>query len=111
MGLIFQNGENALATFKAFDLVIVYIYRVYCQNNYSLNIPMFHIIGKMIIKLEVRLAFIDRIPPSTKGFDNAFHKRPHVTRVLSSPDVQSDQPSVPHVNQNNLINLTSGEGM
>ncbi|KAG5107671.1 hypothetical protein JHK84_044578 [Glycine max] len=52
----------------------------------------------------------DRIPPSTKGFDNAFHKRPHVTRVLSSPDVQSDQPSVPHVNQNNLINLTSGEG-
>ncbi|XP_027349401.1 uncharacterized protein LOC113861005 [Abrus precatorius] len=52
----------------------------------------------------------DRIPPSTKGFDNAFHKRPHVSRVLSSPDVQSDQPSVPHVNQNNLINLTSSEG-
>ncbi|TKY63035.1 PERQ amino acid-rich with GYF domain-containing protein [Spatholobus suberectus] len=52
----------------------------------------------------------DRIPPSTKGFDNAFHKRPHVSRVLSSPDVQSDQPSAPHVNQNNLINLTSSEG-
>ncbi|KAL9331206.1 hypothetical protein ACSQ67_000816 [Phaseolus vulgaris] len=52
----------------------------------------------------------DRIPPSTKGFDNAFHKRPHVSRVLSSPDVQSDQPSVPSVNQNNLINLTSSEG-
>ncbi|CAJ1788709.1 unnamed protein product [Sphenostylis stenocarpa] len=52
----------------------------------------------------------DRIPPSTKGFDNAFHKRPHVSRVLSSPDVQSDQPSVSHVNQNNLISLTSSEG-
>ncbi|KAJ1389789.1 GYF-like domain superfamily [Sesbania bispinosa] len=52
----------------------------------------------------------DRIPPSTKGFDNTFHKRPHVSRVLSSPDVQSDQPSVPHANQNNLINLSSSEG-
>lgn len=52
----------------------------------------------------------DRIPPSTKGFDNAFHKRPHVSRVLSSPDVQSDQPSVPHANQNHLLNLTSTEG-
>ncbi|KAK7336102.1 hypothetical protein VNO77_16633 [Canavalia gladiata] len=52
----------------------------------------------------------DRIPPSTKGFENAFHKRSRVSRVLSSPDVQSDQPSVPHVNQNNLINLTSSEG-
>nr|KYP42632.1 hypothetical protein KK1_035962 [Cajanus cajan] len=52
----------------------------------------------------------ERIPPSTKGFDNAFHKRAHVSRVLSSPDVQSDQPSVPHVNQNNLINVTSNEG-
>ncbi|KAI4350484.1 hypothetical protein L6164_004936 [Bauhinia variegata] len=28
---------------------------------------------------------------SSKGFDNAFHKRPPVSRVLSSPDVQSDQ--------------------
>lgn len=52
----------------------------------------------------------DRIPPSTKGFDNAFHKRPHVSRVLSSPDVQSDQPSVPHVSQNQLLNLASNEG-
>ncbi|XP_045797266.1 uncharacterized protein LOC123891435 [Trifolium pratense] len=53
---------------------------------------------------------IDRIPPSTKGFDNAFHKRPHVSRVLSSPDVQSDQPSVPPANQNHLLNITSNEG-
>jgi len=57
------------------------------------------------------LCFIYRIPPSTKGFDNAFHKRPHVSRVLSSPDVQSDQPSVPHVSQNQLLNLASSEGM
>jgi PERQ amino acid-rich with GYF domain-containing protein len=53
---------------------------------------------------------IDRIPPSTKGFDNSFHKRPHVSRVLSSPDVQSDQPSVPHASQNHLLNITSNEG-
>ncbi|CAI8612102.1 unnamed protein product [Vicia faba] len=52
----------------------------------------------------------DRIPPSTKGFDHAFNKRPHVSRVLSSPDVQSDQPSTTHVNQNQLLNLTSSEG-
>ncbi|KAL2320331.1 hypothetical protein Fmac_029300 [Flemingia macrophylla] len=43
-------------------------------------------------------------------FDNAFQKRAHVSRVLSSPDVQSDQPSVPHVIQNNIINVTSSEG-
>ncbi|XP_057437547.1 uncharacterized protein LOC130729727 isoform X2 [Lotus japonicus] len=52
----------------------------------------------------------DRIPPTSKGFDNAFHKRAHVSRVLSSPDVQSDQPSVPHSNQNNLTSLSSSEG-
>ncbi|KAI4348338.1 hypothetical protein L6164_009073 [Bauhinia variegata] len=40
---------------------------------------------------------------SSKGFDNAFHKRPPVSRVLSSPDVQSDQPSAPHSTQNNLL--------
>ncbi|OIW02954.1 hypothetical protein TanjilG_13591 [Lupinus angustifolius] len=51
---------------------------------------------------------IDRMPPS-KGFDNALHKRSHVSRVLSSPDVQSDQPST-HVKQNNLMNLASSEG-
>ncbi|CAL0322967.1 unnamed protein product [Lupinus luteus] len=52
---------------------------------------------------------IDRMPPSSKGFDNALHKRSHVSRVLSSPDVQSDPPST-HVKQNNLMNLASSEG-
>ncbi|MED6217957.1 hypothetical protein PIB30_022575 [Stylosanthes scabra] len=52
----------------------------------------------------------DRIISSTKQFDNAFHKRPHVSRVLSSPDVQSDQPTVTHTNPNNLMNAASGEG-
>ncbi|XP_061339086.1 uncharacterized protein LOC133285816 [Gastrolobium bilobum] len=68
--------------------------------------------GREIVLNNLRVDEIssDRMPPPTKGFDNAFHKRPHVSRVLSSPDVQSDQPSVPHTNQNNLINLTSSEG-
>ncbi|KAE9584459.1 putative GYF-like domain-containing protein [Lupinus albus] len=52
---------------------------------------------------------IDRMPPS-KGFDNALHKRSHVSRVLSSPDVQSDQQPSTHVKQNNLMNLASSEG-
>ncbi|KAJ7971735.1 GYF domain protein [Quillaja saponaria] len=37
--------------------------------------------------------FSDRMP-STKGLNNAFHKRPPVSRVLSSPDVQSDPTSL-----------------
>ncbi|KAF7819394.1 uncharacterized protein G2W53_024849 [Senna tora] len=52
----------------------------------------------------------DRMPPSAKVPDNAFQKRPPVSRVLSSPDVQSDQPSVPHASQNNFINLASSDG-
>ncbi|KAL1352635.1 hypothetical protein HN51_016633 [Arachis hypogaea] len=52
----------------------------------------------------------DRIASSTKQFDNAFHKRPHVSRVLSSPDVQSDQPTGSHTNPNNIMNAAAGEG-
>ncbi|XP_019437428.1 PREDICTED: uncharacterized protein LOC109343534 isoform X1 [Lupinus angustifolius] len=43
----------------------------------------------------------DRVPPSSKGFDNVFHKRSHVSRT--------DQPST-HANQNNLMNLACSEG-
>ncbi|KAI9083986.1 hypothetical protein K1719_033982 [Acacia pycnantha] len=39
----------------------------------------------------------DRMSPSTKVLDSHFQKRPPVSRVLSSPDVQSDLSSVPHV--------------
>ncbi|XP_019427963.1 PREDICTED: uncharacterized protein LOC109336064 isoform X2 [Lupinus angustifolius] len=52
----------------------------------------------------------DRVPPSTKGSSNALHKRPPVSRVLSSPDALSEQLSVPHVKQNNIINLASSKG-
>lgn len=38
----------------------------------------------------------DRVSPSTKVLDSHFQKRPPVSRVLSSPDVQSDQSSLPH---------------
>ncbi|XP_054801323.1 uncharacterized protein LOC129305311 isoform X2 [Prosopis cineraria] len=51
----------------------------------------------------------DRTLP-TKGSDNAFHKRPPVSRVLSSPDVQSDQPSGISANQSNVINLLASDG-
>ncbi|KAE9612498.1 putative GYF-like domain-containing protein [Lupinus albus] len=51
----------------------------------------------------------DRVPLSTKGSTNALHKRPPVSRVLSS-DVLSDQLSISHANQNYLINPASGEG-
>ncbi|KAI9120464.1 hypothetical protein K1719_007497 [Acacia pycnantha] len=50
----------------------------------------------------------DRSLP-TEGFDNAFHKRPPVSRVLS-PDVHSDQPSGINANQNSVINLLSSDG-
>ncbi|CAL0323287.1 unnamed protein product [Lupinus luteus] len=43
----------------------------------------------------------DRVPPSSIGFDNVFHKRSHASR--------SDQPSI-RANQNNLMNLASSEG-
>ncbi|KAE9590178.1 hypothetical protein Lalb_Chr21g0316891 [Lupinus albus] len=52
----------------------------------------------------------DRLPPSTKGSSNALHKRPPVSRVLSSPDILPDQLSVPNASHNNLINLASGDG-
>ncbi|XP_028772482.1 uncharacterized protein LOC114729617 [Neltuma alba] len=38
----------------------------------------------------------DRMSPSTKVLDSHFQKRPPVSRILSSPDVQSDQSAVPH---------------
>ncbi|XP_028785382.1 uncharacterized protein LOC114741297 isoform X1 [Neltuma alba] len=51
----------------------------------------------------------DRTLP-TKGFDNAIYKRTPVSRVLSSPDVQSDQPSGINANQNSVINLIASDG-
>ena len=46
-----------------------------------------------------------------KVLDNSFQKRPPVSRVLSSPDVQSDKPSLPHASHNNFMNLASSDGM
>lgn len=55
---------------------------------------------------------VARVPSIlTRGLDNALHKRPPVSRALSSQDVLSDMASASHVKQKNSTNVAMSDGI